>query len=276
MKADLHVHTSNTDCSHSPVAVFEMAKSMGVTAIAITDHDTLYGIQENKGTASKCGIEYIPGIEISAYDYENDVPCHIVGLYVKPGYKPLEDMISAVTKKRHEHSALQIQKLNDMGYKLKHEDFIGKSGIHGIYKQHIMHVLLEKGYTRQMFGSFYSRMFKKGGPLYMQINYPRHKDAVRVLAESGAFPILAHPTLYGNVSQVRKLMDNGLKGMEAWYPSASKSQTAELIKLCEENKLFPSAGSDYHGYYSKELNGYVGSHFVTNLDMVKHHMKVVA
>lgn len=266
MKADLHVHTSNTDCSHSPETVFRMAKAIGITTIAITDHDTLYGIDENKRIAGEVGTGYIPGMEISAYDYENDVPCHIVGLNVRSGYKPLENMIAAVTENRHKHSEIQIQKLNEMGFYLSPEDFINKTGAHGIYKQHIMHALLEKGYVKQMFGSFYSSMFKKGGPLYLKIDYPKHTDAVRVLAESGAFPILAHPTQYNNTGQVEKLIECGLRGMEVSYPSASVKQTTELIDICDKYGLFKSAGSDFHGSYAKDTTGYVGSHYVSDID----------
>ena len=266
MKADLHVHTTNTDCSHSPETVFRMAKAIGITTIAVTDHDTLYGIDDNKRIAEETGIGYIPGIEISAYDYANDVPCHIVGLHVCTGYRPLEDMIAAVTESRHKHSTIQIQKLNKMGFYLSPEDFADKTGVHGIYKQHIMHALLEKGYVKQMFGSFYYSMFKKGGPLYLKIDYPKHTDAVRALAESGALPILAHPTQYNNTGQVEKLMECGLFGMEVSYPSANAEQTTELISICDQYGLFKSAGSDFHGTYAKDTTGYVGSHYASDID----------
>lgn len=265
IKADLHVHTNHTDCSDSPVEVFKKAKENGVTTIAITDHDTLYGVNIFTKLAKQFGIDYIPGIEISAYDYSRNTPCHIVGLYVKNGYKPLEDMILETTKERHSNSNEQVKKLIALGYDLSFLDFEQKKGIHGIYKQHIMDVLIEKGYTDEMYGDFYRTMFKNDGPLEMKINYPSHLDATRILFESGVIPILAHPTLYGNLDSVEELCDNGLKGIEISYPVVTKKDIQMIKRLAQKHGLYLSGGSDYHGRYAKDSNGYIGSHYVREL-----------
>lgn len=265
IKADLHVHTNHTDCSDSPLEVFEKAKANGVTTIAITDHDTLYGVNIFTKLAKQFEIDYIPGIEISAYDYTRNTPCHIVGLNVRSGYKPLEDMIIEITKERHFNSNEQVKKLIALGYDISFADFEHKKGIHGIYKQHIMDVLIEKGYADEMYGDFYKTMFKNNGPLEMNINYPSHIKATRILAESGAIPILAHPTLYGNLVSVEELVENGLKGIEISYPAATQKDVQLIKQLAKNYWLYLSGGSDYHGRYAKDSNGYIGSHFVRKL-----------
>jgi predicted metal-dependent phosphoesterase TrpH len=248
-----------------------MAKAKDVDVISITDHDTLYGIDANKALAAKYDISYIPGIEISAYDYKNSRPCHLVGLNVKSGYKPLEDMIESTTKQRHENSNSQIKKLIDLGYDISFDDFSEKRGAHGIYKQHIMHVLLEKGIVNNLFSNFYKTMFKNGGPLEMHIEYPSHVEAVRVLAESGASAILAHPTLYDNTEEIPLLKDNGLMGIEASYPSLKDEDKKALLDIGEKYDLFLSAGSDYHGFYGSDTNGHIGSHYVYDVDSMNRY-----
>lgn len=265
MKADLHVHTNHTDGSDNPEEVFKKAKEMNVTTIAITDHDTLYGMDIHYKLAEKYSIEYIPGIEISAYDYKNNKKCHIVGLYVKEGYKPLDEMIEKITKARHENSFKQIEKLIELGYNIKFDDFKNKTGIHGIYKQHIMDVLIRKGYAKEIYGEFYEKMFKNNGPLQMTIPYPSHTEAVKILSEPGGIPILAHPTLYDNLDSLEELVDNGLKGIEVSYPYVTTENAKIIRKLALKYNLFLSGGSDYHGSYAASSNGSIGSHFVTKL-----------
>lgn len=262
MKGDFHVHTTHTDGSDTPEEVFQMAKNNGVTHLSITDHDTLYGIDGHHRLGAQYGIHYIPGIEISAYDYQRQIPCHIIGLYVNKGYGPLEDMIEKITFERHANSRSQVETLIKLGYNISLEDFKEVTGIHGFYKQHIMDVLIQKGYADNLHGDFYKKMFKNGGPLERYINYPNHTDAVKVLAQMGAIPILAHPTLYGNLESLPELVHNGLLGIEINYPSIDMSYRPVIRHLAKNYGLQLSGGSDYHGRYGDHSIGSVGSHYV--------------
>jgi phosphoribosyl 1,2-cyclic phosphate 1,2-diphosphodiesterase len=268
MIADLHVHTSHTDCSEDPVSVFRMAKENGVTHLAITDHDTLYGIDDNRRIAEKTGIVYIPGIEISAYDQLNKKKCHIIGLFVKEGHGALEKVIDEIAAKRNENSMWQIKKLSQMGYDINEDDFVEKKAVHGIYKQHIMRVLLDKGIVDEMFGEFYHKIFGSKGLLNKEISYPSHTMVVRILRDAGAFPVLVHPTVSGNMENIKQLVINGLQGIEINYPSVTTKVQKQILEKSGEYKLFLSGGSDFHGLYGTEKNSYVGSHFVTNLDIL--------
>ncbi|SHI41873.1 hypothetical protein SAMN02745751_00304 [Dethiosulfatibacter aminovorans DSM 17477] len=266
MKADFHVHTSNTDCSESPRQVFKTAKENGVTHIAITDHDTLYGQEEHRILAEEFGLTHIPAVEISAYDYENNKACHIVGLNALPGDKDLDIMMKSVTDQRHRNSDAQILRLMALGYDISFDDFIDKRGVHGVYKQHIMDVLRETGYVNDLFGDFYKKMFKNGGPLEMKIEYPSAVEAVKVLRNSGALPVLAHPSLYGNLEILESLIDNGLMGIEAFYPVATEKDREEIFTLAERYGLFISGGSDFHGDYGNHSRFNVGDCYVDNID----------
>jgi len=269
LKADLHVHTSYTDCSDTPEEVFRMAKNNGVTLISITDHDTMYGVEEHRVLAEKYGVQYIPGIEISAYDYKRNKSCHIIGLYVQSGFRALDDMIASTTKQRHSNGVKQVEKLIALGYDISLEDFKETRGIHGFYKQHIMEVLIKKGYASNIYGEFYCKMFKNSGPLEMRIAYPSHIDATRALRESGAIPILAHPTVYDNLDALKELVSSGLMGIEASYPSVTTKQSERIKELAMEHSLFLSAGSDYHGRYGERNKSFVGSNYINEFELLR-------
>lgn len=269
MKADFHIHTNISDGSDTQEQVFLMAKEQGLTHIAITDHDTFAGVELNQKLANQYQITYIPGLELSAYDYQEHRKCHIVGLYVKPGHKPLDEMIEYITKERHAHSNKQVELLMEMGYKISFKDFENNRGYHGIYKQHIMEVLMKRGYARGYYDAFYRKMFKNKGPLEMEIEYPSCEEAVKAIADSGGIPILAHPTSYKNLNTVASLVKHGLQGIEASYPSMLPSDRIVLEELADKYGLVLSAGSDYHGRYAERTGGFVGSHTVDSFALLR-------
>jgi predicted metal-dependent phosphoesterase TrpH len=262
LKADLHVHTTNTDGSDSPEQVFKMAKENNIELLSITDHDTLVGRDEFSLLAKKYKLEYVPGIEVSAYDYGRSRSCHIVGLYVQTGCAELEFMIENVTRERQENSLIQIRLLQDLGYTISLKDFESFRGDKGIYKQHIMKVLMDRGYADALYGDFYYRMFKNNGPLELKINYPSHIDAVKALKKAGAIPVLAHPSLYDNFDSVGELVEAGLEGIEINYPSATDEDRSRIDIIAKQYHLKRSGGSDYHGSYSDHSEGTVGSHWI--------------
>lgn len=268
IKADLHVHTSNTDCSETPETVFEMAKKNCVTTISITDHDTLYGIEKYRDLSQRYGINYIPGVEVSAYDYKNSIKCHIIGLNVHEGYKPLDYMLKSITEERHKISRAQIRKLIKLGYNIDEMDFENTRGVHGYYKQHIMDVLIKKGYADNIYGRFYNKMFQNGGDLHIDLTYPSYIKVITLLRKSGALPVLAHPTLYGNLCSLQEMVNAGLKGIEAVYPSADYMDREKIEELAHRYGLFISGGSDYHGRYSGQTETYVGSHYVDDINFL--------
>ncbi|OPL08858.1 MAG: hypothetical protein AVO33_08035 [delta proteobacterium ML8_F1] len=269
MKGDFHIHTSNSDCSMSPGEVFALARARGITHLSITDHDTVYGIKAHQKLAGTFDLHYIPGIEISAYDYDRQIPCHIVGLYVHDRDEALNAMIRKTTEQRHENSIRQIQRLIALGYDISFSDFENKRGIHGIYKQHIMDVLIEKGYATEFYGDFYQKMFKNKGPLDLAIEYPSHTEAVRVLKAMGAIPILAHPTLYGNLESVPELVEAGLLAVETCYPSLQEEDRPTVMELVQTYGLASSGGSDFHGAYAKESNAALGTCYIENFSLLK-------
>lgn len=269
MKADLHLHTNNSDCSESPETVFKMAKKSKMDIISITDHDTVFGIEENKKLAEKYGIIYIPGVEISAYDKIRNKKCHIVGLLAHNRHKELNELLSYITHERHRISREQVKILIKLGYDISEEDFKTRRGAHGYFKQHIMTVLIERGYADSLYGDFFKKMFKNKGPLDISIDYPSAELAVKLLRDAGCIPILAHPNLYGNLPYLDDLISAGLLGIEVNYSSASPEEKIKLNKIAEEKGLYKSAGSDFHGIYrSPSKRTEVGQYYTEEMDFL--------
>ncbi|MFO7886755.1 MAG: PHP domain-containing protein [Eubacteriales bacterium] len=250
MNVDFHIHSTNSDGSDTPEEIFKRAKNKNIKFISITDHDTLNGIEENKVLAKKYNINYIPGLEVSAYDYPNNRKCHIVGLYVEKGYDVLDNMIERTSFLRHQISVKQITKLSELGYDINLKELINNRKSKVIFKQHIMKSLINKGYANNIYGEFYKKMFKNNGPLDMKIQYPDHIKAIKAIKKSGGLPILAHPSVYENLIDIENMINSGLAGIEWDYPSVNKETKETIASICEKHKLILSSGSDYHGSLS--------------------------
>ena len=259
MKADFHIHSNYSDGYDSPEDIFKKASLRGIDLISITDHDILEGTELFNYLARHYNIKHINGMEISAYDYTNNSPCHIIGINIKEYTNNLKAMNQDVLIQRHETSKKQIKKLGEMGYDIKYEEVISFRGSKVIYKQHIMDVLIKKGYAKGYYDEFYKKMFKNKGPLDMRIEYPSSVEAVKLLNEAGAISILAHPTLYNNLNHIEELIKAGIKGIEYEYPFATQNDKEIIKNIAIENNLFLSGGSDYHGEYGGSSNSEIGN-----------------
>ena len=156
IKADLHMHSTVSDGSFTIPELIEFAKKKGLDAIAVTDHDTVSHFQQIPKIEH--GVKVIPGIEISAYDYENNFKVHMLGYGIR--YPEIvEKVVQPTLLARHENSLKQIRILNENGYDINTEELRVADGKY-IYKQHIMEYLLRRGKVSEMFGDFYYSVFK--------------------------------------------------------------------------------------------------------------------
>ena len=263
---DLHCHTWKSDNNHSIDEVLRIACERGVTHLAITDHDTTAGLDEAIRLGEERGIEIVPGIEISAYDFKRKRRAHILGLYVTPGHAALHDLCRPTVRLRDELSRKMVELLISAGYRISwaQVEAYAKEGT-GVYKQHIMHALIDEGYADSIYGPVYDKLFKraengKPGVAYLPMTYVDAVDAIAAIREAGGIPILAHPGQLGNFEAVEEWAKAGLQGIEAYHPSHSEEHTARAIGLAERFGLAITGGSDYHGFYgnSSELPGTYG------------------
>ncbi|WP_257349643.1 PHP domain-containing protein [Pseudalkalibacillus decolorationis] len=260
MKVDLHCHTNISDGSFTFDEILRQAKQQEVTHLAITNHDTTKGLEGMVAEGVKHGIEIIPGIEVSAFDFERNRRVHILGYFIEPGHTALTELCTPLLEKRHQASYEMVGKLNEAGYEIDWDRVVQLAeGGTGVYKQHIMQVLIEKGYTKTIYGRLYKKLFSRGGVdqeepgiAFVPLEYVDAKSAIRAIREAGGIPVLAHPGQYKSFEAVPELVDAGLEGIEIWHPLHGREEEARAINYAMEFHLVMTGGSDFHGDYGED------------------------
>ncbi|MCM3785195.1 PHP domain-containing protein [Neobacillus mesonae] len=259
MKVELHCHTRISDGSCSFEEVLELADQEAVTCLAITNHDTTSGLQDMVIRGKEKGIDIIPGIEISAYDSTRERRVHILGYEIEPGDSGIAELCNPLIERRHVGCRRAVMLLASNGYNITWEQVLkyAKGGT-GVYKQHIMHALIDEGYTDSIYGELYKTLFSRGkdeeapGLAYMPMEYVSAKDAVNVILQAGGVPVLAHPGQYDSFDIVPELVSYGLQGIEVLHPLHGPDDEKRAAALAEEYDLFMTGGSDFHGFYGEK------------------------
>lgn len=250
MAADLHCHTKLSDGSVGIEDLIVIAQKSGINTIAITDHDCLAGTVRGQVIGKRYGVEIIPGVELSAFDYEAGKKVHILS-YLADKPDRLEGLCkrTSVARKR----AGQIMMLKVAARFPITTDFIinHASGSTNLFKQHIMHALMDAGYTDEIYGDLYNALFSRESEtnLLAPVKYPDVKEVISEIHEAGGIAVLAHPATYDNFDEIENYIEMGLDGIEVWHPSASDETIETLSKVCKKHKLLMTGGSDFHGIY---------------------------
>lgn len=253
MSIDLHCHTKLSDGSLGIDDLIMVAKKSGMTAIAITDHDSLAGTRRGQMIGERLGLQVIPGVEFSAYDKERDSKVHIL-CYLPEFPDRLEGLCRKISNLRKRAGQFMILKAAQK-YPIT-PDFVVRcaSGSTNIYKQHIMHALVECGYTTTIFGDLYNELFSPESKqnIISKIEYPEPKEIIEAIHEAGGIAVLAHPGWYGNFELLEKeLIPLGIDGVEVWHPKHSEEDIKKLMTIAKKNKLLMTGGSDFHGAYNE-------------------------
>jgi predicted metal-dependent phosphoesterase TrpH len=254
---DLHVHTNISDGSFTIGEIIWLARKKGITHLAVTDHDTTKGLPEAMELGERMGVKIIPGIEISAYDHKRKKRVHILGLNVEDGHPALDSLCAPLAENRNEASRAMVSRLVAAGYDLSWQEVEKYAGGTGVYKQHIMHALLDKGYCRSIYGDLYQKLFNRGnekeapGIAFMPLTYVDVLKAISAVKVAGGIPVLAHPGYYANFEGVAEWIEYGLAGIEAFHPSHSEKDCRLALRYADTYGLLVSGGSDFHGFYDE-------------------------
>jgi len=251
LSADLHCHTRLSDGSLGIEDLILLAQRSGVDTIAITDHDCLAGTVRGKIIGERHGINVIPGVELSAYDKKHEKRVHLL-CYLAENPDRLEGLCKQSSLARRKASQLMMVKASQR-FPISSELVIKcAAGSTNIYKQHIIHALMECGYTTKIFGDLYHELFSSESEnnILVTPTYPDPFDILEAIHEAGGIAVLAHPGFYDNFDLIDDLIKAGLDGIEVWHPENSEEQTEDLIKICKKNGLLMTGGSDFHGMYN--------------------------
>ena len=258
---DLHLHTTASDGVMSPSEIVRYAKAKGLQAIAITDHDTIEGLEEGLSEGERIDFEVIPGIEISAEHSPGSM--HLLGFFIDIHHPFLNERLEYLQKARAERNPKIVERLNRLGIELTYEEVQKASGGGQVGRPHFAQVLLEKNYVRSYQEAF-ERFLKKGAPAYVDKFRFTAKEAIHFINEAKGVAVLAHPnTLNMNgyselESLILLLIEEGLKGIEVYYPEHSNLEVAQYKTLAERYGLLMTGGTDYHGIEKNGLDIGVG------------------
>jgi predicted metal-dependent phosphoesterase TrpH len=259
MKAELHCHTNLSDGSFTFDEIIKLALKEDVSHLAITNHDTTKDLEDMVRKGKERGVQVIPGIEISAFDFKRNTRVHILGYYIDPGHSAIEAICGPLLERRHQGCCTMVSRLMEAGYSITLEQVAKYAqGGTGIYKQHIMHALIEQGYTTTIYGDLYKKLFSRGqdgegpGIAYIPMDYVDAKAAIHAVLQAGGVPILAHPGQYRNFEAVPELVESGLQGIEVWHPLHGPNDEVNAQEYALKYDLLMTGGSDFHGFYGEK------------------------
>jgi predicted metal-dependent phosphoesterase TrpH len=251
---DLHVHTTASDGSMTPAEIVRYAYEKGLAAVAITDHDTMDGVEQALEEGRKLGFEVIAGVEISV-DFMPEM--HLLGYFLDGHYEPILNTLQDLREKREYRNPRIVSKLNDLGIEISMSEVDKKAGGSIISRAHIARVLVEKGYVADMEEAF-DKYLAFGRKAYVKKEKLAPDEGIAAIIRSGGIPVLAHP-IYLDMTMAQldnllgELAEAGLKGIEAYYTDNTASQTEELLQLAKRHSLVATGGSDFHGSFKPEI-----------------------
>ncbi|WP_059052299.1 PHP domain-containing protein [Paenibacillus senegalimassiliensis] len=261
---DLHTHTQASDGMNSPRANVELAKNMGLTGLAITDHDTMAGVAEARLAGKELGIDVVPGIEISTRAKDKDI--HILGYFMDTENKQLEDRLQRLRSVRDERNELIIGKLQQLGIAITLQEV--KEGLgrtlrpdESLGRPHIADCLVRKGHATDLRDAF-DQYLAEGKSGYASLPLISPEEAIHWIREAGGAAVIAHPGLYGDDELVKDILEQGRPaGIEVYHSDHGPEEERRYLELAAQYELIATGGSDYHGVRQGVVfHGDLGSH----------------
>jgi len=245
-RIDLHLHSNASDGKFSPAEIVRKSAEAGLTVIALTDHDTVDGIESAlEAGKSFPGLTVIPGVEINT-----DVPkgeAHVLGYFIDYNHPELLATLKRMRDTRQERALGMIDKLRDLGMPLEWRRVKEIAGTDAIGRPHIAQAMLEKGYITSLKEAF-NKYIGFNGPAYVERTKVSPVEAVELIVRANGLPVFAHPlTVQDPEAIVKQLKAKGLVGLEAYYNGYTQAQVSLLIGLAQKYGLIVTGGSDYHG-----------------------------
>ena len=253
---DLHCHTRFSDGSLTPTQLIELAVREGLSAVAVTDHDTVDGLGEALAAGERLGIEVVPGIEINL---EHDqVTMDLLGYFLagRPS-EELREQLVTLRAYRDERNSRILERLDALGYPVTPGELAAIADEGAVGRPHIGEAMRRRGYVRSVSEAF-ERFLRRGAPAWVDRRRLALGPAVRLLRASGGVPVIAHPGIIrvdrpGLARIVRDAARVGIAGLECHYPKHDQATVDYCLSLCNRYGLAPTGGSDFHGDAKPEI-----------------------
>jgi predicted metal-dependent phosphoesterase TrpH len=244
--ADLHTHSTASDGCLTPTEVVEAAVNAHLAAVAITDHDTVNGIDEAFAAGRRLNIEVVPGVEISTI-YQDRVEVHILGFFIDHNNSSLTRQLGILKNARHSRAIQMVDKLNAAGITVDFERVQELAGDGAIGRPHVARAIVEIGAASSMDSAF-GKFLQEGGPGYV----PRYKitpfEAMDIISEAGGVSCCAHVAKLKREELLVEMIDRGLRAIEVYHPDHSRAGRKFYKRFAQIRELIATGGSDAHGF----------------------------
>lgn len=243
-KADLHIHSYYSDGVFSPREIVQKAKAAGLEVIAITDHDSVGGLAEAEKAAAKEAIDLLPALEFSCSHKKQDV--HIIGYLIDCQSPYLEEHLRRFQEVRMKRLEEMVGKLKAVGIDIDLTKIKNQSEASSVGRPHIARALVEKGHAVDIKDAFL-RYLRKGAAAFVPKTKVSPINIIQIIHQVGGVSVWAHPP-EDNFSQMLKLLvDNGLDGIEVYFPDCTAEGRQSLMNAAEKYNIMITGGSDWHG-----------------------------
>lgn len=261
---DLHTHSTASDGTDSPEELVKKAHKEGISALALTDHDTLAGLDEAEEAARGLLPVFIRGCEVSTKTPSGSM--HILGLWLPRQCEEVENFLVDARERRDKRNRNMVEKFEKLGIKIVIDELyaLGKGSLG---RPHFAQLLLEKGYVENREQAF-SEYLGENGKAYVPKNSPTPEEVIPLLTRNGATVIWAHPLLKDRSTEwvmetAQKLGPYGLAGLEAWHTAQGMDKTRTLMNVASQTGMALAGGSDYHGLAKPGFRlGHAGAHIL--------------
>lgn len=261
-RIDLHLHTTVSDGSDTPVELIGNVKKAGIELFSVTDHDAIKGCGIVKGVLTEDDPKFVTGAEFSTRDEEGKY--HILGYRYDPQSKAIEDIVELGHSLRMKKVTSRLDFIaSEFGFTFPEEEIQKLLRLDNPGKPHIGNLMVKYGYAESKEVAINDYINK----LHCRNEYIRPEEAIKGILDAGGIPVLAHP-FFGSgdelilgadmENRVKRLMEYGLQGAEAFYSGFSKKLTNEMLDLADKYDLYVTAGSDYHGTNKMVILGDTG------------------
>lgn len=257
MRVDLHLHTTASDGQLSPAEIVRRAAELGLSVIAITDHDSVEGVEPALAAANDFpGLLVIPGVELSTDIQGGEV--HILGYFIDHRDQGLKRSLESLRASRQERGRKIVAKLAQLNVDVDWQRVLELAAGASVGRPHIAQAMMESGHISSLREAF-TKYIGRNGPAYVEREKLTPPQAVELVLRAGGLPTLAHPAdIEGLESLIPRLRQAGLVGLESYYDGYSKETISWLNALARDHGLISCGGSDYHGSKAG-VGGEVGS-----------------
>ncbi len=247
----MHIHSVYSDSDQSVESIFNAASQKKLTALAITDHDTVAALAEAGPVSARYGIELIPGIELTA-EYQNS-EIHVLGYFFDFSDQHFCSTIDEVRNIRKERLIKMAEKVNSLGGRVDIDQLVEQLNVSIATRLHLAQYMLETNQVNSIWEAF-KKYLSPGSPAYVNRSRFSVREAICLIRDAGGYAVLAHPHFISDKEWIKQFVSFGLNGLEVVYPRFSPEKISFYTKMADEYGLFKTGGSDAHGSY-KDFTG---------------------